>query len=132
MLLNLDPAPHRETISLTPLIDIVFILLLFFMLTSTFSRWQQIDLLAPSIGDDTQTDNLRVIKLESNDGRVSFDGRTLLSQDAKALIALIIEEPKATYVITVAKGINTQAMVTLLDNLKQAGAYQVSLAGLLP
>ncbi|NQY27452.1 MAG: biopolymer transporter ExbD [Piscirickettsiaceae bacterium] len=132
MLLNLDPAPRREMISLTPLIDIVFILLLFFMLTSTFSRWQQIDLLAPSISDDTQTENLRVIKLESNDGRVSFDGRTLLSQDAMALSALINEEPKATYVITVAKGINTQAMVTLLDNLKQAGAYQVSLAGVLP
>ncbi|PCJ33044.1 MAG: biopolymer transporter TolR [Gammaproteobacteria bacterium] len=132
MLLNLDPAPRREMISLTPLIDIVFILLLFFMLTSSFSRWQQIELLTPSLSSDSQTPIIRVLKLESNQGNVSFEGQMLLSQDANKLAALIKQEPKATYVITVSKGIHTQAVVTLLDNLKQAGAYQVSLAGVLP
>ncbi|OUR74405.1 biopolymer transporter TolR [Methylophaga sp. 41_12_T18] len=131
MLLDINHAQRRKAISLTPLIDVVFILLLFFMLTSTFTQWQQINLLTPAESDN-QTPVLRVIKLESNNGLVSFEGRKLNSSNKKLLTAFIAEDSKATYIITVAKGIKTQAAVSLLDNLKQSGASQVSLAGVMP
>ena len=43
MLLRLDPPCPRSRISLTALIDVVFILLLFFMLTTQFTRWRSLD-----------------------------------------------------------------------------------------
>ncbi len=43
MPLQLDPPRPRSRISLTPLIDVVFILLLFFMLTTQFTRWRSLD-----------------------------------------------------------------------------------------
>ena len=46
-----NPAPRRRrVISLTALIDVVFLLLLFFMLTSTFSTFGEIELFAPAGG----------------------------------------------------------------------------------
>ena len=44
-------APRLRRLALTPLIDVVFLLLLFFMLTTTFSRLGEIDL-APAAGGD--------------------------------------------------------------------------------
>ena len=44
MQLDRPAAPARKLIGLTPLIDVVFILLLFFMLTSSFFQWQSLDL----------------------------------------------------------------------------------------
>lgn len=42
--MRLDPpAARRRTMSLTPIIDVVFLLLLFFMLASTFSRYARVD-----------------------------------------------------------------------------------------
>jgi biopolymer transport protein ExbD len=43
MPLNLSQPKRKNAISLTPLIDVVFILLLFFMLTSTFVPWRLVD-----------------------------------------------------------------------------------------
>src|SRR5690606_18422295 len=45
--LAIRAARRRSTISLTPLIDVVFILLVFFMLASSFLDWRAIDLRAP-------------------------------------------------------------------------------------
>lgn len=48
---------RRKGISLTPLIDIVFILLTFFMLTSTFTRWKAVALRFPVAGPDVDPKN---------------------------------------------------------------------------
>ncbi|MGE0483222.1 MAG: ExbD/TolR family protein [Gammaproteobacteria bacterium] len=43
-----DFTPRRSTIGLTALIDVVFILLMFFMLSSSFVRWHAVDLAVPA------------------------------------------------------------------------------------
>ena len=45
-------APRKKSISLTALIDVVFILLMFFMLTSTFVKWQAVTLQAPILAPE--------------------------------------------------------------------------------
>jgi biopolymer transport protein ExbD len=39
-----EPLPRRRQISLTPLVDVIFLLLMFFMLSSTFARFADLDL----------------------------------------------------------------------------------------
>ncbi|WP_373510748.1 ExbD/TolR family protein, partial [Thiocapsa sp.] len=43
-----SPAPRRRLIGLTPLIDVVFILLVFFMLASSLVKWQALEMEAPA------------------------------------------------------------------------------------
>lgn len=129
MLLETLHQRRRKMISLTPLIDVVFILLLFFMLSSNFTRWHQINLQSASLSE-TQTPELRVLKIESNQGEISFNGRRLLMSDTNSIQKLVTENVQATFVITVVEGVQIQVMVNLLDQLKRSGATRVSLAGL--
>lgn len=129
MLLETLPQRRRKMISLTPLIDVVFILLLFFMLSSNFTRWHQINLQSAT-SSESQTPQLRILKIESNQGELSFNGSRLSMNDTDGIQKFVAENTQATFVITVVEGIKIQVMVNLLDQLKQSGATRVSLAGL--
>tara|TARA_R110002050_G_scaffold9504_1_gene33011 strand:- start:156019 stop:156414 length:396 start_codon:yes stop_codon:yes gene_type:complete len=129
MLLEIVSQRRRKMISLTPLIDVVFILLLFFMLSSNFTRWHQINVQS-ALSSENQTPELRIINIESNQGELSFNGRRLSMNDANGIEKFVSENQQATFVITVVEGIKLQVMVNLLDQLKQSGATRVSLAGL--
>tara|TARA_R110001606_G_scaffold363430_3_gene517564 strand:- start:21752 stop:22147 length:396 start_codon:yes stop_codon:yes gene_type:complete len=129
MLLELASQRRRKMISLTPLIDVVFILLLFFMLSSNFTRWHQINLQSAT-SSESQTPDLRILKIESNQGELSFNGSRLSMTDTDGIQKLVAKNKQATFVITVVEGIKIQVMVDLLDQLKRSGATRVSLAGL--
>lgn len=128
MLLKVDRPVHRRAISLTPLIDVVFILLLFFMLSSTFIQWRQIDVSAPTEASG-EAKPQRILTLQNDQGQFMLDGVQYHSQNRMALKALVSQSPEAVYIIQVEPGLRTQSMITLLDALKQAGATSVSLAG---
>ena len=109
----------------------VFILLLFFMLSSSFMQWRQVDLSAAQVSNDTSFEVHR-LRLISDQGAFEYAGQHYQMQDSVALQALVIKAPDAVFAIEVAPGVMTQTMISLLDNLKQAGAQHVSLAGVLP
>lgn len=132
MLLNLaDDERRRNLISLTPLIDVVFILLLFFMLSSTFSKWHQMTL-QTATSSTTQTPALRSVIIESNQGDIRIDSSKISIHDSNGLQKLMANVSEQNFVITASKGITIQTMVTVLDGLKSAGAKHVSFAGVIP
>ena len=68
--MNAVLAPRRRrSISLTALIDVVFILLMFFMLTSTFSQWQALSLTSASADTHAQTSEPQLVLIYA-DGRL--------------------------------------------------------------
>ncbi len=127
MRLELTQPARRRAISLTPLIDVVFILLLFFMLSSSFTQWRQLDLAVPGNGASAAPAQHQV-RLLSDDGRFRLDGMELDLQDSSALARQIGPHRDDLFVISADSGIATQAMIRLLDALKAAGAQQLSLA----
>jgi biopolymer transport protein ExbD len=132
MLLDLEAQKRRVSISLTPLIDVVFILLLFFMLSSSFIQWRSITVSAPSSTVNDQSVDIIVVRLLSADGRFEMEGKQYSQQDMSSLKGFIQLHPDAVYAIEVEAGLDTQSMISLLDKLKTAGARQVSLAGVMP
>ena len=58
---------RARPISLTALIDVVFILLMFFMLTSSFSQWQMLDLLVPTSNEQAEQDAPPVLIVYENE-----------------------------------------------------------------
>jgi biopolymer transport protein ExbD len=128
MLLKSEQPIHRRAISLTPLIDVVFILLLFFMLSSTFIQWRQIDVSAPSEAE-VESHTHRVIKLLTDDGQFMFDNKLFDMNDLTAVSNLVAEDPESVYIIEVESGLHTQSMIDLLDSIKRAGANSVTLSG---
>lgn len=62
-----DNGRRARPISLTALIDVVFILLMFFMLTSSFSQWQMLDLLVPTSNEHAEQDAPPVLIVYENE-----------------------------------------------------------------
>lgn len=131
MRLNLNDTARKKTISLTPLIDVVFILLLFFMLTSTFLHMRQIDVSAATEAKQQKDlQKFSIIKLLNNQGDFSLNQQVYSMYSDERIQSVVAKNKKAIYVIEAKSGVKTQTMITLLDAFKQAGAVSVTLAGI--
>ena len=119
---------RRRAISMVPLIDVVFILLLFFMLSTSLIRAREVPVNFPTPDSEPSAQALKIIRLESEDGLISYQGLRYASGDSEALRELIADDRQAAYALDTAPGVSTQALVTLLDRLTLAGAQNLSLA----
>ncbi|WP_299195232.1 biopolymer transporter ExbD [uncultured Amphritea sp.] len=131
MLPDLSRVQRRQAISLTPLIDVVFILLLFFMLSSSFIKLKQINLPAATQAAES-SDDVLLITLHAGGTAFSAAGQRYDLSDRSALTDLIMRNPHTIFALDVEPQVSTQSMLTLLDNFKRAGALNVSLTGVMP
>ena len=124
---TLDRQRRRPKLGLTPLIDIVFILLLFFMLSSTFADRRTVDLATPSVSVGTPTtDDVVVVELTTQG--IHVNGR-YVSQDrlGERLSHVLSRVPGRSLAVRVEVGVSLQAMVRVVDAAGSAGATAISL-----
>jgi len=125
----LDRTPRKaHRLNLTPLIDIIFLLVVFFMVSSQF---QQEHLLPMQLGMFSKTENIKkkkedylLIELLS-DNRLRVKGRHYALHD----MASILEKEKDDIhvLITPHKKSHLQNLVTVIENLQHLGVEQASL-----
>lgn len=117
----------RSLISLTPLIDVVFILLLFFMLASSFTQLNAITLDAPAAGAGTSSVQGALLVEVRLDG-VRFAGRYMSLDKLAAVVARhVAEHPQRQVLVQPGAGVNLQRTVRVLDRLTHAGVTHLSL-----
>ena len=125
--------PRRRHIGLTALIDVVFILLLFFMLSSTFTRWRTVDFESPvaRASDTVETPQIVVLgetgSLELNNSDFSIPHVRQLSMNDAHLFTR--SQP---LVLLAAPDTHVQTIVLAIENLQRIGLQQVVFAGALP
>lgn len=112
-------------VNITPLLDIVFILLIFFIVTSTFLREQGLELVTP---EDKPPEEQTVppptlILSVQEDGFVRVNAVRLI--DPRSVKAVIEEfrarEPQGVVLVSAAAMAKTEVTVTVLDQARQAG-----------
>lgn len=132
MPLNLEQPRRKQLISLTPLIDVVFILLLFFMLTSTFVAWRTVDtpLSAPSETSVASEDPVPpvVFELRANDGQAWFEGSAIALTNGNRIRDLVQQHEGQLFVLKADDNVALQTLMTLADQLKLQGAEKLSIA----
>ena len=120
---------RRALIGLTPLIDVVFILLVFFMLASSFVDWRAIELAAPSAetsGAGGLVEGALLVEVRADGLR--FAGETLpLSTIAERVAARLAAAPDTAVLVKPVPGVTLQSSVTVLDRLAKTGAVNLSL-----
>jgi biopolymer transport protein ExbD len=115
---GLTTTSRPKVISLTPLIDVVFILLMFFMLTSTFTTPAALDLSTPVAGAPAEPQLPQVLELTA-DGRLRVTGQALpLDTDSEFLSAL---NKGRAIVLRPAPTVITQDIVGALNRLQRLG-----------
>jgi len=123
------PSRRPHGIRLTPLIDVVFILLVFFMLASSFLDWRALDLGVPSAEakPDPQTDPI-VIALDA-EGAASIAGETVSLSDLPGRVRRLRSgDPRRPVVVQPAPKTPVGETVEVLDGLHAGGLESLSLA----
>ncbi len=111
--------PRRKSISLTALIDVVFILLMFFMLTSTFTRYKAVDFQAPvAAATETPAEQPQRVILRP-DGSFRLESGAVIATDVTLSVDFF--EVGRPIVLLPEGDSSVQAMVTGLEQLKGLG-----------
>ncbi|GHA00305.1 hypothetical protein GCM10008090_06280 [Arenicella chitinivorans] len=120
---------RRRAISLTALIDVVFILLLFFMLTSTFTRWKAIELEAPQTSVHQTADNVAALVGLRADGALVFHASDISLASASELSSsLFVDVPRDHAVVVLPDSdVSVQQIVSTIEALQATGWSKVSL-----
>ncbi len=109
---------------MTSLIDVIFLLLLFFMLTSTFSKYGEIEFATAAAGG-TETDRaIRFVKLEAN--RILVDGSSAAFEDVAAVMAA--GKPQIA-LISLGQDATSQQLIDLLSVLSGVKQLRAQVIG---
>jgi biopolymer transport protein ExbD len=133
--MNLRPSRRDEPdINLTPLIDVVFLLLIFFMVSTTFIDDTRLRLELPRAdAEPVQAKDIQLIELVVDvSGRYYVDGRQVLGTDVGTLrrtLAEVVDDGRELPVLIKADAKTPhQAVMTALDALGQLGLSHVAFA----
>lgn len=122
------PVENRRPIGLTPLIDVVFLLLLFFMLASSFDKFAKIDLNVAGTGTPNPSGERPVFVRVHGGGRVDVNAvATDLDRLSDVLAGLVVQGRKAV-VVQVRSGVVTQDMVSVLERIRKSGIGTIVLS----
>lgn len=123
------PKAGRSSISLTPLIDVVFILLLFFMLSSTFNQTKQMELHSAVGNAATAERDALVHLLLETELKVSVDGEYFyLEQEAFTQKLQQLNQQESRVLVAARSEVPVQQLVSLLGLLNAAGLQNFNLS----
>ena len=118
-------------VNLTPLIDVVFLLLIFFMVSTTFVSQSAIEISLPSsTSAGTKIDSSQEIEISlSKDGNVFVNQQPLGEINSEklqaVLVALSARTEAAIVVISADAGVTHQAVITIIDSARKANLRRV-------
>jgi biopolymer transport protein ExbD len=127
---NLGGDSEENDIDLTPMLDVVFIMLIFFIVTASFIKEAGIDVNrpdAPVTEVPPEESNILVVIDANND--IYIDRRHIDPRAVRANIErLHAENPSSSVVIQPSKKSANKMLVAVMDASRQAGVYSISIA----
>lgn len=116
---------RRNVISLTPLIDVVFILLIFFMLASSFLDWRSIEMNVAKSGAGKGMTGAMLVEIRQDGLRLS--GRVLSEPDLlRSIRRRAAKDAELRVLIKPAAGVPLQRSVDLADRIVASGGRDIS------
>ena len=108
--------PGRRA-SITSLIDVIFLLLLFFMLASTFSKFSEIELSSASGSPAPGLETPAIIRLQIEPDGFLLDGEALTLEQISARLPAMSEGAPVVVLISAADTVTTQRLTDILTHL---------------
>lgn len=111
-----------DNLNLTPLIDVLFILIIFFMLTTSFMRIESLELVLPSAGGKAASSKDVVHLFIYPDGDMALGKRKVDPEALDESLARMFEKDAYTKVMLLtADGVTMQQLVGIMDRVYLAG-----------
>ncbi len=117
------------TVDISPLIDVVFLLLIFFIVTTVFVKETGVEISKPRAASSEDLQKQAILIAVTDEGRVWYGGREVGVDGVRAVVAALLEDDDQTPVVVRADAnAATEMTVRVIDAAKLAGAKSVSLA----
>lgn len=115
---------------MAPLIDMVFILLIFFMVTTSFVRETGVEIARPSSQDAESVDEGYLTVSVEPTGVVHVAGHTIPPDSVRGVSSALRETGKTRILIQADREVPTHRLLEVLDTCRLAGAEHVDVAAL--
>ncbi len=116
-------------VNMAPLIDMVFILLIFFLVTTSFVRESGVDIQRPRAATAVRKENANILIGITADNRIFMENRQMdLSTLQLNVERALAENPEGVVVVVADRQSSTGTAVQVMDACRLAGAANVSLA----
>ncbi|MGB0473084.1 MAG: ExbD/TolR family protein [Porticoccaceae bacterium] len=124
-------AEDDSQIDLTPMLDVVFIMLIFFIVTASFVNETGLNVDRPPTTDQPPPDsaNTNIVFRVSESNDITLEGRRIDVRSVRANVErLHAENPEAKVVINSHPKAKTEIFVMISDQAREAGVYNISLS----
>ncbi len=120
---------RKTDLNMTPLIDMVFILLIFFIVTTSFVRESGVEVERPAAQSAETKESANVLLGLTSDGQLFVEGRSLDIRSLRAYMErFLAESPEGSVVVVADKMGMTGVLVQVLDQCRLAGVQDISVA----
>lgn len=122
-------AEEHSEVDLTPMLDVVFIMLIFFIVTANFVKEPGLEVSRPEAETAQQQEDAGILVAIGPAGDVYMDGRRIDVRQVKAnVLRLRTERPDAAVVIRADRKATADIITAVMDGIRSAGVRDISLA----
>ncbi len=118
----------EESINVSPLIDVVFILLIFFIVTTVFVRETGIDVERPRAASASELPREAILIAVDAEGGIHYGGAPIDLRSVRGTVRRLLQGDPRPIIVQADRETSTENLVAVIDELNLAGAESVSIA----
>ena len=120
---------EEAEINITPMLDVVFIMLIFFIVTASFVKESGLEVNRPDAPTAVKKENANILVAIGASNEIWINRRRIDPRAVRANIERMhAENPEGAVIIQADKKAFTETLVLVMDSARQAGVYNVSIA----
>lgn len=123
---------QMHQIDLSPLLDVVFILLIFFIVTTVFVKETGVEVKKPQSLSASQLEKQSILIAITSDGGVIYAGQDIGIVGVKSTVTQLLSQRQMPVILQVDQDVTTKTLVAVMDQATLGGATSINLATVTP
>ena len=124
-----QPAQEDTELDMTPMLDVVFIMLIFFIVTTSFVKESGVTVSMPQAESASQQENANIFIAITAEGEVWIDRRPVDPRAVRVIVArLHADNPEGSVIIQSDEEATTGRLVDVMDQVRLAGVEAIAIA----
>ena len=120
---------EKDEPNITPMLDVVFIMLIFFIVTANFIKEPGLEINRPDSDTAETQENAAILIAVGPTGEVWMDGRRIDVRQVKAnVVKMLADNPQGSVVIQADEKAVADTIIKVMDGAREAGVNAISLA----
>lgn len=124
-----QPVREETELDMTPMLDIVFIMLIFFIVTTSFVKESGVSVSTPQAQTASRQENANIFIAITEQGEIWIDQRPVDSRSVRAIVARMHgDNPEGSVIIQSDENAATRVLVEVMDQVRLAGIEKIAIA----